>query len=122
MQVWHGAPSRSELGYGVHLELSIVAVVAEALELLVALGAEAALAVRGARLQISELRQEVLCIVRLVELWLIRRGHRLVANLGPVDLLEPRVLLDFLRIGRSATQPLVRVLVQQLHAEVTGVI
>ena len=117
-----GAPSRSEFGDGVHLELSIVAVVAEALELVVALGAEAALAVCGARLQIGELRQEVLRIVSLVELWLIRRGHRLVANLGPVNLLEPWVLLDLLSVSRSAAQALVRVLVQKLHAKVARII
>ena len=104
------------------MELGIVAVIAEALELVVALRAEAALAVRRTRLQIGELRQEVLGIVGLVKLWLIWRGHRLVGNLGPVDLLEPGVLLDLLSVSGSASQALVRVLVQKLHAEVARII
>lgn len=64
----------------------------------------------------------MLGIVGLVKLWLIWRGHRLVANLGPVNLLEPGVLLDLLSVSGSASQALVRVFVQELHAEVARII
>lgn len=96
--------------------------VGEALELVIALGAEATLLLLRAGLQVSELRQEVLSVVSLVQLGLIRRGHRLVGDALPINLLEPWVRLDLLSIGWSATETRVRVLVQQLDAEVSGIL
>ena len=73
-------------------------------------------------LQICELWQEVLCVVCLIKLWQIGRGHRLLADGVPVDLREPWVALDLLSIGRSTAQTLVWVLMQQLHAQVTCIL
>ena len=115
-------PDRSLLGR-VHLELAtVLRLVREALELMIAIGSEAALAFLGTRLQVCELWQEVLCVVCLIKLWQIGRGHRLLADGVPVDLREPWVALDLLSIGRSTAQTLVWVLMQQLHAQVTCIL
>ena len=73
-------------------------------------------------LQVCELWQEVLCVVCLVKLWQVGRGHRLFADRVPVDLREPWVALDLLSVCRSTTQALVWVLMQQLHAQVTRIL
>ena len=73
-------------------------------------------------LQVGKLWQEVLCVVCLIKLWQIGRGHRLLADGVPVDLREPWVALDLLSIGRSTAQTLVWVLMQQLHAQVTCIL
>ena len=115
-------PDRSLLGR-VHLKFAtVLRLVREALELMVAIRSEAALALLGTRLQVRELWQEVLSVVGLVELGLVRRRHLLVLDPGPVDLLKPRVRLNLLGICRPATQSLIGVLVQQFDAQVSSII
>ena len=107
----------------VHLELSVaVAVVGEVLELVFSLRAEAALTLSRAGLQGREFGQEVLRVVCLVQLRLVGRRRCLVGNLLPVDGFEPGVRLDLLCVGWAAAKPLIRVLVQQLNAQIAGVI
>lgn len=106
----------------VHLEFIICGLVGEALELVFALWPEAALSISRAWLQVRELRQEVLGVIGLVQLRQVWWRHRLVLDACPVDLIEPRVRFDLFGIGRSAAQTLVRVLMQQLHAQVTSVV
>lgn len=64
----------------------------------------------------------MLSVVCLVKLGLVGWSHGLVHDLSPVDLLEPRVRLDLLCVCRSATQSLVGVLMEQLHAQVASVV
>lgn len=89
---------------------------------MISFGAEAAFTLLGTGLQICKLWQEMLSVVCLVQLGLVGRSHSLVHDLGPVDLLEPRVRLDLLCVCRSATQSLVGVLMEQLHAQVASVV
>ena len=87
----------------VHLELC-AGLIREAMELVVTLRSETALALLWTRLQVRELWQEVLRVVSLVELGLVWRRHGLVLDALPVDHFEPGVRLDLLSIGRSATK------------------
>ena len=83
---------------------------------------EAALVLLRTRLQVSELRQEVLCVISLIELGQVRGRHRLGANGIPVDGREPGMTLDFFGVSWPTSQTLVWVFVKQLHAQVTSVV
>lgn len=72
-----------------HLELAVF--IREALELVGTIWSEATFTLLRARLQVSELWEEVLGVVRLVELWLVWWCHGLVFNASPIDLIKPGV-------------------------------
>ena len=89
---------------------------------MVALGSETAFALLRTGLQVRKLWQEVLSVVGLVQLGLVRRSHRLIGYLSPVDLLEPWVRLNLFSVCGYASQALIRVLMKQLHAKVSRII
>ena len=105
-----------------HHELASRVFIGEASELVISFGSETVFSVLGTGLQIGELRQEVLGVVRLVQLRLIWWSHGLAVDLDPIDLLEPGVRLDFFGVGWPTSKSLVRVFVEQLHAEVASIV
>ena len=54
-----------------------------------------------------------------IELRFVRRGNFLLIDSVPVDAVEPRVLLDVLSISGAAAQTPGRVLIKQLHQQVS---
>lgn len=64
----------------------------------------------------------MLRVVSLIQLRLVGWRNCLVADLLPVDLLEPGVRLDLLSVGWSRTEPLVRVLVEESDAEIARIL
>ena len=54
-----------------------------------------------------------------IELRFVRRGDFLLIDSVPVDAVKPRVLLDVLSISGAAAQTPGRVLIKQLHQEVS---
>ena len=122
-------PSDSEV-IGIHSELTVggfgqcsrLRLIREASELVLLCRIEATFVLLRTRLQVRELGQEVLCVVSLVELGQVRWRHGFGADGVPVDGREPGMTLNFLCVGGSTTQTLVRVLVEQLHAQVARIV
>ena len=84
-----------------HVEVAFsAAVVAEVIEL-IGFGLET-LQIVEAGLQVSELRREVLHVVRLLKLWAVRWLQNLALYLLPVDYVEPRVVLNILSVCSAA--------------------